>query len=56
MRSRPRGSLLAPRLMGAVYRALLDRMLAEGWKPPRQRVRIGKPYLLYLVVRCSVFG
>jgi len=56
MRSRPRGSLLAPRLMAAVYRALLDRMLAEGWKPPRQRVRIGKPYLLYLVVRCSVFG
>jgi phytoene synthase len=56
MRSRPRGSLLAPRLMGAVYRALLDRMLVEGWKPPRQRVRIGKPYLLYLVVRCSVFG
>ena len=56
MRSRPRGNLLAPRLMGAVYRALLDRMLADGWKPPRQRVRIGKPYLLYLVVRCSVFG
>lgn len=56
MRSRPRGSLLAPRLMGAVYRALLDRMLAEGWAPPRRRVRIGKPYLLYLVVRCSVFG
>jgi phytoene synthase len=56
MRSRPRGSLLAPRLMGAVYRALLDRMLAEGWAPPRRRVRIGKPHLLYLVVRCSVFG
>ena len=56
MRSRPRGNLLAPRLMGAVYRALLDRMLAEGWMPPRRRVRIGKPHLLYLVVRCSVFG
>jgi len=56
MRSRPRGNLLAPRLMGAVYRALLDRMLAEGWAPPRRRMRIGKPYLLYLVIRCSVFG
>lgn len=56
MRSKPRGSLLAPRLMGAVYRALLDRMLAEGWAAPRRRVRIGKPYLLYLVVRCGVFG
>lgn len=56
LRSRPRGRLLAPRLMGAVYRALLDRMLAEGWAPPRQRARIGKGHLLYLVVRCSVFG
>ena len=56
LRSRPRGRLLAPRLMGAVYHALLQRMLAEGWAPPRRRVRISKPHLLYLVVRCSVFG
>jgi phytoene synthase len=56
MRSRPRGRLLAPRLMGAVYRALLQQMLAEGWAPPRRRVRLAKPHLLYLVVRCSVFG
>jgi presqualene diphosphate synthase len=56
MRSRPRGRLLAPRLMGAVYRALLDRMLVEGWTPPRRRVRIGKPHLVYLIIRCSVFG
>jgi phytoene synthase len=56
MRSKPRGNLLAARLMGAVYRALLDRMLAEGWAPPRRRVRIGKPHLLYLIARCSVFG
>ena len=56
LRSRPRGRLLAPRLMGAVYHALLDRMLAEGWAAPRRRVRLVKPHLLYLVVRCSVFG
>ena len=56
LRSRPRGRLLAPRLMAAVYRALLHRMLAEGWVPPRRRVRIGKPHLLYLVARCSVSG
>jgi squalene synthase HpnD len=54
MRARPQGKLLAPRLMGAVYRAVLDRMLAAGWKPPRRRARIGKLHLLYLVVRCSV--
>ena len=36
MRSRPRGRLLAPRLMAAVYRTLLQDMLAEGWAPPRR--------------------
>ncbi|MGD9879526.1 MAG: presqualene diphosphate synthase HpnD [Reyranella sp.] len=56
MKSRPRGRLLAPRLMAAVYSALLQQMLVEGWAPPRRRVRIGKPHLIYLVIRCSVFG
>ena len=49
MRSRPRGRLLAPKLMGAVYRAMLRDMLAQGWVPPRRRVRIGglkKPFIL----------
>jgi squalene synthase HpnD len=56
MRSRPRGRLLAPRLMGAVYRALLKQMLADGWGSPRRRARLSKPHLLYLIIRCSVFG
>jgi len=56
MRSRPRGRLLAPRLMAAVYRVILEEMIAEGWVAPRRRVRIGKPRLLWLVARCSVFG
>lgn len=56
LRSRPRGRLLAPRLMAAVYRTLLRGMLAEGWAPPRRRVRIGKPRLLWIVALCSVRG
>jgi phytoene synthase len=56
LRSRPRGRLLAPRLMAAVYRALLEDMLAEGWAPPRRRARISKPRLLYIVARASLFG
>ena len=56
MRSRPRGRLMAPRLMAAVYRAILQDMLALGWAPPRRRVRIGKLRLLWIVARCSVFG
>ncbi len=56
MKSRPRGRLLPPRLMGAVYRAMLKDMLAEGWRPPRRRVRIAKPRLLAIVLRCMLFG
>jgi squalene synthase HpnD len=56
MRSRPRGRLLAPRLMAAVYGAMLQDMQADGWAPPRRRVRIGKLRLLWIVTRCSVFG
>jgi phytoene synthase len=56
MRARPRGRLLAPRLMSAVYRTILQQMLVEGWVAPRRRVRIGKARLLWLVARCSVFG
>ena len=56
MRSRPRGHLPAPRLMAAVYRTILQRMLVEGWAPPRRRVRIGKPQLLWIVLRCCLFG
>ncbi|MBS0517788.1 MAG: presqualene diphosphate synthase HpnD [Proteobacteria bacterium] len=54
MRTRPRGRLLAPRLMSAVYRAILQDMQAEGWKPPRRRIKIGKPRLLAIVARCCL--
>jgi len=56
LRARPRGRLLAPRLMEAVYREILQRMLVQGWAPPRQRVRIGKPRLLWLVARHGLAG
>jgi phytoene/squalene synthetase len=56
LRARPRGRLFAPRLMGAVYNSLLRDMLAQGWAPPRRRVRIGKPRLLWIVARCGLGG
>jgi squalene synthase HpnD len=56
MRSRPRGRLLAPKLMEAVYRAMLKDMLVQGWAAPRRRVRIAKPRLLLIVVRCILLG
>ena len=50
MKQRPRGRLLAPRLMAAVYAKVLDRMEATGWQPPRQRVRVSKAALLRTVL------
>lgn len=47
--SRPRGHLLAPRLMEAVYSKVLRRTEATGWAPPRRRVTMSKPALLWTV-------
>ena len=49
--ARPRGLLRAPRLMGAVYARILDKMEKAGWAPPRERVRIGRGPLLMIVLR-----
>ncbi|WP_242137647.1 presqualene diphosphate synthase HpnD [Sphingomonas sp. TREG-RG-20F-R18-01] len=53
--ARPRGHLLAPRLMAAVYAPLLRRMEAAGWGAPRTRIRVNKPALLLTVLRLSLF-
>jgi len=46
-----RSAVRAPRVMGAVYRTMLDGMIKRGWSPPRQRVRIGKVRLIGIVLR-----
>ena len=52
---RPRGHLLAPRLMAAVYAPILVRMEAMGWAPPRERIKVNKAALLFTVLRLSLF-
>jgi squalene synthase HpnD len=47
----PRRIVRAPRIMGKVYRAMLDRMVARGFAPPRERVRLPRPYLAWIVLR-----
>ena len=54
--ARPAGHLLAPRLMEAVYSRLLKQMERIGWVPPRERVRVSKPALLWTVARLLVTG
>jgi squalene synthase HpnD len=52
--ARPAGHLIAPRLMEAAYSKLLKRMEIVGWAPPRRRVRVSKPALLWTVARLLV--
>jgi phytoene synthase len=41
----------APKIMGAVYRQMLEDMVSRGWAPPRNRVRVNKSYLLWVALR-----
>lgn len=50
LKQRPRGHLLAPRLMAAVYGKVLTRMEAAGWRPPRRRVRVSKLALVWTML------
>jgi presqualene diphosphate synthase len=53
--NRPKGHLLAPRLMDVAYARLLTRMERDGWAPPRTRPRTNKLRLILTVVRLSIF-
>jgi phytoene synthase len=52
--ARPKGRLIAPRLMEAAYSRLLAQMVAQGWNAPRQRVRVSKPRLLLSLIRFAL--
>ena len=47
----PRRVVRAPRIMGDAYRLILDRLVARGFAPPRQRVRLPRARLLLIVLR-----
>jgi phytoene synthase len=55
MAREPRRATRAPRLMSAVYGAVLDATLKRGFAPPRARVRKPKLKLLLALVRHGLF-
>jgi presqualene diphosphate synthase len=44
----------SPRIMASVYRALLDKLVARGWRPPREKVRPSKLQFLGAVARYGI--
>ena len=51
MARRPRRVVRAPRIMGDAYRVILDRLVARGFAPPRERVRLPRAALIFIVLR-----
>ncbi len=51
----PRRAVRAPRIMGAVYRMILERMVERGFAPPRQPIRLARPHLVLILLRYAFF-
>jgi len=56
MGARPKGQLIAPRIMGAVYSQILSRMEAQGWAQPRRRLSLSKARLAWILLRHGLLG
>src|ERR1700716_328043 len=50
----PRRRVRAPRIMGKVYRSILDALVTRGFAPPRHPVRVGRARLLWILL-CNAF-
>ncbi|OYW21205.1 MULTISPECIES: presqualene diphosphate synthase HpnD [unclassified Sphingomonas] len=55
LKRKPKGHLIAPKLMAAVYHKILGRMQAVGWTPPRERIKVNKVALLFTVGKLWLF-
>ena len=47
----PRRTVRAPKIMGSVYHAILERLVARGWAPPRPPVRTPRARVLWAILR-----
>jgi squalene synthase HpnD len=54
MASAPRAAVKAPRLMAAAYSSILDRMVKEGFAPPRRRAKASRLRLLGALLRYGI--
>jgi phytoene synthase len=54
MRRSPRNAVRAPRIMGEVYRSILEGMVARGWDAPRERVRVSRARLGWILLRYAI--
>ena len=51
MAKSPRRAVRAPRIMGEAYKIILEGLVARGFAPRRERVRLSRAKLLFIVLR-----
>jgi presqualene diphosphate synthase len=51
----PRRTVRSPRMMATVYRGILEKLIARGWRAPRVDVRRSKRTVLWAVLRDGIF-
>ena len=54
MAAAPRAAVKAPRLMAAAYSSILDRMVKEGFAPPRRRAKASRLRIIGALLRYGV--
>jgi presqualene diphosphate synthase len=54
MASAPRRHVRAPRLMAAAYGSILDKMVAQGFAPPRRRIKASRMRILGALLRYGI--
>jgi presqualene diphosphate synthase len=54
MGAAPRAAVKAPRLMAAAYGSILDRMMKEGFAPPRRRAKASRLRLIAALLRYGI--
>jgi len=55
MQACPRAAVRTPRVMREAYRSILDGLVARGWAPPRQPIRLPRSRLVWIVLRYAIF-
>jgi phytoene synthase len=50
----PRKAVRAPRIMGAVYRSILEGLVERGFSPPRPPVRLARARLAWILLRYAL--
>lgn len=53
---KPKGLLLAPKLMEASYSRILRALIKHGWHPPRTRISTNKPLLVLTALKLWLLG